>query len=159
MGLHVNKTYVWAIIGRRVGQPELVRAVVGGALIGLSAGGFLLLTGRIAGVSGMVAGLVRPSAGEASWRAFFVGGLVAGGFLIAALAPTLLPSGPVAPVGQSLLAGLLVGLGARVAGGCTSGHGVCGVGRLSWRSFVATALFIVLGMATVAVVRHAAGGS
>jgi uncharacterized membrane protein YedE/YeeE len=141
-----------------VTSSDLLRALVGGALIGLSAGGFLLLTGRIAGVSGMVAGLIRPSPGEASWRAFFVAGLVAGGFVLAALAPALLPAGPIAPFRQSLVAGLLVGLGARIAGGCTSGHGVCGVGRLSWRSAVATGLFMALGMATVAVLRHATGG-
>ena len=136
---------------------ELGRAVAGGALIGLSAGALLLLTGHIAGVSGIVAGLVRPRPGETAWRAFFVGGLVTGGFLLAVLAPSSLPGGPAVPTGQMLVAGLLVGLGARMAGGCTSGHGVCGVGRLSPRSVVATALFMALGMATVWVARHGGG--
>jgi uncharacterized membrane protein YedE/YeeE len=145
--------------GVPLASSDLVRAVLGGVLIGLSAGGFLLLTGRIAGVSGMVAGLVRPSPGEASWHAFFVLGLVAGGILLAALAPGLLPVAPSASPGRLVLAGLLVGFGARLAGGCTSGHGVCGVGRLSWRSVVATGLFMVLGMATVWVMRHGLGAA
>jgi uncharacterized protein len=136
---------------------ELTRALLGGALIGLSAGALLLLTGRIAGVSGMLGGLVRPRPGEAAWRAFFVGGLATGGVLLAELAPSYLPDAPAAPGGQMLAAGLLVGLGARVAGGCTSGHGVCGVGRLSTRSIVATGLFMALGMVTVWVVRHGVG--
>jgi uncharacterized protein len=136
---------------------ELGRAVAGGALIGLSAGAFLLLTGRIAGVSGIVAGLVRPRPRETAWRAFFVAGLVTGGFLLAALVPASLPGAPAVPMGQMLVAGLLVGLGARVSGGCTSGHGVCGVGRLSPRSVAATVLFMALGMATVWVARHGVG--
>ncbi len=136
---------------------ELLGAVLGGALIGVSAGGLLLLTGRIAGISGMLAGLVRPQPGETAWRAFFVAGLVGGGGVLAWLVPQALPVAPATPLGQSIAAGLLVGLGARVAGGCTSGHGVCGVGRLSVRSLVATGLFMALGMATVWIARHGMG--
>jgi uncharacterized membrane protein YedE/YeeE len=136
---------------------DLARAVAGGALIGVSAGALLLIAGRIAGVSGVLAGLLRPERGESAWRAFFVAGLATGGVLLAQLAPSCLPGAPAAPMGQMLVAGLLVGLGARVAGGCTSGHGICGVGRLSTRSIVATSLFIALGMATVWVARHGAG--
>ncbi len=136
---------------------DLASAVAGGALIGAAAGGLLLLAGRNAGISGMLAGLVKPEPGETAWRVFFVAGLVAGGVALAWLVPEALPSAPAVPLGQSIAAGLLVGLGARVAGGCTSGHGVCGVGRLSVRSLVATGLFMALGMATVWITRHGSG--
>ena len=104
-----------------------------------------------------MAGLVRPRPRETAWRAFFVAGLVTGGFLLAVLAPASLPGAPAVPMGQMLVAGLLVGLGARVSGGCTSGHAVCGMGRLSPRSVAATVLFMALGMATVWVARHGVG--
>ena len=136
---------------------DLARAVAGGALIGLSAGALLLLTGRIAGVSGILGGLLQPRPGDAAWRVFFVGGLATGGVLLALVAPACLPGASAASLGRMVVAGLLVGLGARIAGGCTSGHGICGVGRFSTRSIVATGLFIALGMATVWVVRHGVG--
>lgn len=130
---------------------------LGGVLIGTAAGILLLVHGRIAGVSGIAAGMVRPRRGDLAWRALFLGGIAAGGAATGLLAPDRLGA-PDAPTWMLILAGLLVGAGTRLGGGCTSGHGVCGVGRLSVRSVVATAVFMALGMATVAVVRHVLGG-
>lgn len=129
-------------------------ALAGGALIGISASLMLAFNGRIAGISGIVAGLVTPTPGDLRWRALFVTGLVSGGILARALAPTLF-SGEVAPLGAVALAGLLVGFGTRLANGCTSGHGVCGISRLSSRSLAATATFITAGAITVLVTRGA----
>jgi hypothetical protein len=114
---------------------------------------FILLNGRIAGVSGIIGGLLRPSRGDAGWRLAFVGGLV---FAPAAYAlVTDLPT-PAIDAGFPLLAlaGVLVGVGTSYGAGCTSGHGVCGISRLSPRSLVATAAFMGAGFATVFVLRH-----
>ena len=128
-------------------------ALIGGAIIGAAAALFAVLNGRIAGVSGILGGLARPQAGDISWRIAFVAGLVA-----APLAWRLLAALPEIRVDASVpvlvAAGLLVGVGTRYGGGCTSGHGVCGVARLSPRSIVATLAFIAAGFATVYVARH-----
>ena len=128
-------------------------AVAGGALIGLGAAMLVLFNGRIAGISGILGGLLRPAPGEAGWRLAFVAGLIAGalGYRLAIGAPM-----PVIDAGYPALiaAGLLVGVGTRYGAGCTSGHGVCGISRLSPRSLVATVLFMLAGFATVYVVRH-----
>jgi uncharacterized membrane protein YedE/YeeE len=124
-----------------VGPPLL-----GGALIGLSAGTLLLLTGKTAGVSGALEGVVLAEKGEWGWKLAFVAGLLGGGALMAALKPELFPSTSSAPLWTAVAAGLLVGVGTRVGGGCTSGHGVCGVGRLSKRSIVATGVFMAVGI-------------
>lgn len=119
----------------------------------------MLFSGRIAGVSGIFSGLLNIKPGDFGWRAAFALGIVAMGALLYALAPQLFGFG----VDRSLLAvaagGLLVGFGARLGSGCTSGHGVCGVARLGPRSFVATLVFIASGAATVFAVNHLAGGS
>lgn len=132
--------------------------LLGGVLIGLSASLLLLFNGRVAGISGIAGGLVAPARGEVAWRATFVLGLVGGGVLLSVLFPQLLGapvvSGAVAPV----LAGLLVGFGTRLANGCTSGHGVCGLSRGALRSLVATLTFMATGALTVFVVRHVLGG-
>lgn len=137
-----------------------VRAAGGGALIGLAAALMIVLNGRIAGVSGVVGGLILDrKPGEMSWRALFLAGMVGGAMLVAVLRPE---SGhPVLQVGWlgMLGAGLVVGYGTRMGSGCTSGHGVCGVGRLSRRSLVATATFMAAGFLTVFVTHHLAGGS
>jgi len=131
-------------------------ALAGGALIGLATALLLLLNGRIAGVSGIVGGLLERAAGETGWRAAFVIGLLAGPALWT-LFRTLPPIRIDAGYPLLLAAGLLVGLGTRYGSGCTSGHGVCGLSRLSPRSLAATLVFMGGGFATVFVVRHLLG--
>ena len=128
-------------------------ALAGGALIGLAAAIFVLFNGRIAGISGIVAGLLRPVAGGIGWRVAFLAGMVGAPVVYATLAP--LPPVHIEPDwGALVAAGLLVGVGTRYGAGCTSGHGVCGLSRLSLRSLVATLAFMGAGFATVYVVRH-----
>ena len=128
-------------------------ALAGGALIGLAAAIFVLFNGRIAGISGIVAGLLRPVAGGIGWRVAFLAGMVGAPVVYVALAP-LPPVHIDANLGALVAAGLLVGVGTRYGAGCTSGHGVCGLSRLSLRSLVATLVFMGAGFATVYVVRH-----
>ena len=126
----------------------------GGILIGIAAAMLVLLNGRIAGVSSILGGLLAPRRGEIGWRIAFIAGL-----LIAPLLAILLGKSPEprieAGFGMLFAAGLLVGVGTSYGSGCTSGHGVCGLSRLSPRSLAATAAFMLAGMATVFVVRHA----
>jgi uncharacterized membrane protein YedE/YeeE len=132
-------------------------ALLGGALLGLAACLLLLAVGRIAGISGIVAGLLAPASGDRSWRLAFVLGLVAGCIavrLAGADAEPVITAG----VPELVLAGLLVGFGTRLGNGCTSGHGVCGLARLSPRSLAATATFMATGAFTVFVMRHGIGG-
>lgn len=131
-------------------------ALAGGALIGIAAAMFALLNGRIAGISGVLGGLLRPRHGDIAWRAAFVLGLV-GAPLLYALAAALPVPQVDAGTGALIAAGLLVGIGTRYGAGCTSGHGVCGLSRLSPRSLVATLAFMGAGFATVFVLRHAMG--
>jgi len=133
-------------------------ALLGGALIGAASAWLLLADGRIAGVSGILGGLLRPAPGDRSWRLAFVLGLPAGYALYSWLAGRP-PVSIEAPALQLAAAGLLVGFGTRLGSGCTSGHGVCGVARASPRSIAATATFMGLGFATVFVVRHLLGGA
>ncbi|WP_394847026.1 YeeE/YedE family protein [Pendulispora brunnea] len=128
-------------------------AMLGGVLIGLSASMLLLLTGRIAGISGIVGGLLRPMSGEAVWRAWFLAGLIAGGLALSVLHPASLGATPV-PIGLAIAGGLFVGFGTRLGHGCTSGHGVCGLSRLSVRSLVATFTFMATGALSTYIVRH-----
>jgi hypothetical protein len=130
-----------------------LQSLAGGVLIGTSAAALLLFLGRIAGISGIIGGLLQAGAGERLWRACFVGGLLAGGVLLHAADPTLVAYGPDRSLATIGLAGLLVGYGTRLGSGCTSGHGVCGVGRGSPRSIVATLVFVGVGMATVLATR------
>ena len=119
---------------------------------GLAASLLWLLGGRTAGVSGILGGVVPPLRTGWEWRALFLGGLLAGGLLLFWLAPNRLGV-PLQSPGVLIAAGLLVGFGTRLAGGCTSGHGICGIGRLSRASLVATLVFMATGMITVAVMR------
>jgi len=129
-------------------------ALIGGMLIGLAASLFILLSGRIAGISGLLGGLLRPARGDVAWRLLFLAGIVLVPF-VWSLAATL-PEVRIEAGGATLLlAGLLVGVGTRYGAGCTSGHGVCGVARLSPRSIVATATFVGAGFFTVWLLRHA----
>lgn len=127
---------------------DWIRALQGGALIGLSASLMLAFNGRVTGISGIVGGLLIPKPGDISWRALFVVGLLLGGIIAMGVAPAAFSRGVAAP-GVVALAGLLVGFGTRVGNGCTSGHGVCGISRLSPRSLAATATFITAGAVTV----------
>ena len=133
-------------------------ALTGGALIGLSASLLWLTTGRIAGISGILGSLLGPEEGDAGWRLAFLTGLVAAPLLVAG-ASGALPTVTIAASPPLLvLGGLLVGFGTRLGGGCTSGHGVCGVARLSRRSLVATLLFMAAGVTVAIIVRHGFAG-
>ena len=131
-------------------------ALAGGVLIGVAAAMFVLLNGRIAGISGVIGGLLKPSPGDIAWRAAFVVGLL-GAPLAYSLFAVLPKPQIAAPYGALVLAGLLVGIGTRYGSGCTSGHGVCGLSRLSPRSLVATAAFMGAGFITVYAIRHLLG--
>jgi uncharacterized membrane protein YedE/YeeE len=128
-------------------------ALAGGLLIGLAATVFVLFNGRIAGISGILGGLLRPVRGDLGWRAAFLAGLVAAP-LVYGLAAALPVVTVDAGTGTLVAAGLLVGIGTRYGAGCTSGHGVCGISRLSPRSLAATAAFMLAGFVTVYLVRH-----
>lgn len=135
-----------------------VASLIGGILIGLSAAAMLLMEGKIAGISGIFEGLLRPVRGEMLWKLWFVAGLLAGGLLLRIFLPSAYDFGIVRPYGALIVAGLLVGFGTRLGNGCTSGHGVCGISRLSARSMVATATFIASGAIVVYLVNHVLGG-
>jgi uncharacterized membrane protein YedE/YeeE len=128
----------------------------GGTLIGLAAVLLMLLTGRMAGVSGIAAGLLS-SGSDKTWRIAFIAGLIAAALIVPLFGG---PSAarPAASLALFAVAGLFVGFGTRMGNGCTSGHGVCGFARLSTRSIIATATFMVVAVATVAIVRHGFGG-
>lgn len=134
-------------------------ALLGGALIGLSAGGMLLLHGRVAGISGIVGGLLHPKPGDVRWRAAFVGGLLIAG-AVSALSglDTFSYTLDRAPW-MVAVAGLLVGFGTRLGNGCTSGHGVCGLARFSQRSLVAVVTFMATGMLTAVLMDRLLGGA
>ena len=128
-------------------------ALAGGVLLGLASALFVLLNGRILGNSGIVGGLLRPRTGDVGWRISFVLGMLAAPalyWLLAGPVPARIDAG----WGMVVLAGLLVGAGTRYGSGCTSGHGVCGLSRMSPRSLVATLAFMGAGFATVFLVRH-----
>jgi uncharacterized membrane protein YedE/YeeE len=128
-------------------------SLAGGILIGISAAIFILLNGRIAGISGILGGLLHPAKNDTLWRAAFLAGLIAAPLLYRLMTP--LPQATVdADAATLIVAGLLVGIGTRYGAGCTSGHGVCGISRLSPRSLVATACFMAAGFVTVFIVRH-----
>lgn len=131
-------------------------SLAGGVLIGVAAAMFVLLNGRIAGISGVLGGLLRPAAGDVAWRIAFVAGLVATPLLWLWFADRPQPTID-AGWGALVAAGLLVGIGTRYGSGCTSGHGVCGLSRLSPRSLVATLAFMGAGFVTVYLLRHVLG--
>lgn len=131
-------------------------ALAGGLLVGVAAALFILLNGRIAGITGIVAGLMRPTRGDYAWRVAFTLGMLIAPLLFAAgsrLPPIEIEAG----FPLLLVAGFIVGLSTRYGGGCTSGHGVCGMSRMSPRSIVATLCFMATGFTTVFVVRHLIG--
>lgn len=131
--------------------------LIGGLLIGSAAVLLLLLLGRIAGISGIVWGAVSGQA-DNSWRWLFLAGLVVGPLLYHQLSGITYPQPSPLPWWQAIAGGLLVGFGVKLGSGCTSGHGVCGIGRLSTRSLVATGVFMATGIVTVYLLRHVVGG-
>ncbi|BAK68611.1 MULTISPECIES: YeeE/YedE family protein [unclassified Sphingobium] len=132
-------------------------AILGGALIGLSAALLWIANGRIAGISGIVGGILAPARGDAAWRATFLAGLIAAPLLYRAAGRALPDLTMPAPLMVVVAAGLLVGFGTRLGSGCTSGHGVCGIARLSPRSLAATSVFLITAAVTVYVARHIVG--
>jgi uncharacterized membrane protein YedE/YeeE len=129
-------------------------AAIGGALIGLAATLLMLLTGRIAGISGILGDLLERGSSDRAWRLAFAAGLIAAPLALALGGHTL--TNPAMPSSIIIaIAGLLVGIGTRLGSGCTSGHGICGISRLSPRSIAATMTFMVVAMLVVAIMRHA----
>ena len=135
-----------------------VSALLGGGLIGLASVLLMLLNGRVAGISGIVGGALAMSAGDKVWRLAFIAGLIVAPIVIGLFGHPL-PE-PQMPASWLLIvaAGILIGFGARYGGGCTSGHGVCGIARLSARSLAATAIFMVSAIIVVVIIRHGFGG-
>lgn len=129
-------------------------SLIGGAMIGLAASIMLLMNGRIAGISGIVSGTVMPGTKDRDERLAFLVGLLGGGALLFWLRPQSMPNATSLPIGLAAIAGLIVGFGTRLGNGCTSGHGVCGISRLSARSLVATITFMVTGAITVFITQH-----
>ena len=134
-----------------------VSALVGGVLIGTSSALLLVLNGRIAGISGILGGLLHPSRGEIAWRRAFLAGLLIAPLVYRAFGGALPPARLDAPFGLLVVGGLLVGFGTRLGAGCTSGHGVCGIGRGSPRSIVATLVFMATAIVTVILTHHVIG--
>ena len=133
-----------------------MQALAGGVLIGIAATLLLWLNGRIAGISGILGGVLMPRSGDVTWRAAFLIGLIGAGAAYLWLVPGADAQRQGFPPLLLVIAGLLVGFGTRMGNGCTSGHGVCGLGRLSMRSFAAVLTFMATAMATTCIVRHLA---
>ena len=135
-------------------------SLTGGLILGVASAMFILLNGRILGISGILGGLLPPKVGDIGWRVAFLLGMLAAPTVFMALVPAGLASEPRIDAGfwTVMAAGLLVGIGTRYASGCTSGHGVCGLSRLSPRSLVATLSFMGAGFLTVYVLRHVLQG-
>jgi uncharacterized membrane protein YedE/YeeE len=140
-----------------VTELNLTAALLGGALIGTSAVLLLWLNGRVAGISGILYGVFTREAAEFAWRGLFVIGLIAGGLIYQELTGQTLISRSEFPLPLLIVSGLLVGAGTRLGSGCTSGHGICGISRMSSRSIFATATFMIAGIAATTIARHVLG--
>lgn len=132
---------------------EILMSLTGGILIGIAASMMLLFNGKVAGVSGIFGGMLFQQGEERAWQLSFIAGLIAGGILLFIIHAEFFENSSGRDLLTATIAGLLVGIGTRVGGGCTSGHGVCGIGRLSGRSLVATVTFMFAGMVIVALVQ------
>ena len=132
---------------------EILMPLTGGIIIGIAASMMLLFNGKVAGVSGIFGGMLFQKGNERAWKLSFIAGLITGGILLNILNAEIFENTSGRGLFIVTIAGLLVGIGTRVGGGCTSGHGVCGIGRLSGRSIVATVTFVFAGMVTVALVQ------
>jgi uncharacterized membrane protein YedE/YeeE len=135
----------------------MVNAVIGGILIGLAVSLMLLFNGRVTGISGILGGLIKPQKNDIGWRVAFIGGLVLGGVVLQYLIPNAFIQKSTALRVDYMIAGLLVGFGTLLGNGCTSGHGVCGISRLSVRSIVATLTFISFGIISVLIFKLVRG--
>jgi hypothetical protein len=135
-----------------------IASTLGGMILGLASALMLAGNGRIAGISGIIGGFFEGGEGR-HWRGTFLLGMLIGGLALRAVLPSALTVSAVQSVPMLIAAGLLVGFGTRLGGGCTSGHGICGISRLSTRSIVATVTFMGAAMITVALVRHVFGGA
>jgi uncharacterized membrane protein YedE/YeeE len=136
-----------------------IASTLGGVLIGLAAALLFLVNGRIAGISGILSGVLKPRSPEFDWKLAFVAGLVAGGGVMFFFMPEMFVDTLERSSGALIVAGLLVGFGTRLGNGCTSGHGVCGLARFSPRSLAITGAFMATGAASVYVVNHLLGGA
>lgn len=135
-------------------QPQWIEAFLGGALIGVAVSLMLLWNGRVTGISGIINGALSPVKGDTLWRVFFIGGLLLGGLTLRIFKPSVFENNLGTSASMIAIAGLMVGFGTIMGSGCTSGHGVCGLSRLSIRSMVATGTFIAAGIFAVALVRQ-----
>ena len=138
---------------------QALYSLLGGGLIGIAVTQMLLFNGRVTGISGIIASSLAKPASDGLWRWMFVAGLIVGGFLIQTIRPDFFTNSSDRSSIAILMAGLLVGYGTVMGSGCTSGHGVCGMSRLSMRSVIATLTFMLFGFLTVQVVRYFMGGS
>jgi uncharacterized membrane protein YedE/YeeE len=134
-------------------QDSTVMALIGGALIGLATSLMLLLNGRIAGISGILGGAISARRNDFLWRALFLLGLIVGGGVAFKIAPSLFANTTSTSIPMIIIAGVCVGFGTSMGNGCTSGHGVCGVARLSPRSLIATGVFMLVGILTATFIR------
>ncbi len=130
---------------------DWINALLGGVIIGGAVSLMLLLNGRVTGISGIINGTLTPVKGDSAWRILFVAGLVLGGFVLRFIEPEVFSGQLSTGLGTTIVAGLLVGFGTAMGSGCTSGHGVCGISRMSPRSLVATLAFIAAGMLSVVI--------
>lgn len=136
---------------------NIIYALIGGAVIGIAASIMLVFNGRVTGISGIYNGILNRTKGDMAWRVAFVGGLFLGGSVLYSLRPDFFVNESGRPLWLVALAGLIVGFGTIMGSGCTSGHGVCGISRLSPRSLVATAAFMGAGFATATLLRQLFG--
>jgi uncharacterized protein len=134
-------------------QQDWINALVGGVIIGSAVSIMLVWNGRVTGISGIINGVLAPVKGDTSWRVLFIGGLLMGGLLLKLVNPQVYSGQLTTSMWTTVVAGLLVGFGTVLGSGCTSGHGVCGISRLSPRSLVATGVFMAAGIAAVALFR------
>jgi uncharacterized membrane protein YedE/YeeE len=135
----------------------MINAVIGGVLIGLAVSLMMLFNGRVTGISGIIGGVIKPQKNDLDWRLAFIGGLLSGGLILRFLRPEVFVQISEALRSDYMLAGLLVGFGTLLGSGCTSGHGVCGISRLSARSIVATITFILFGIISVLFFKYLRG--
>ena len=138
---------------------SILELLLGGVLICLASAALMYFNGKIAGISGIFRGLLIPHSGEIVWRAMFIGGMILAGFAMVLVSPQMFIDNTGRGMITTLSAGLLVGVGVRIGSGCTSGHGICGIGRLSTRSMVFVVVFMAAGMGMVWITNHLLVGS